>query len=207
VHITATCPRRFRLRHAAGPALRPYTSRSGRASLQWNLTLGINLLTWRLNLLRAASLHLNVFYAQARFRTAGSRFPEPRQPLPATAGCMWPIPYALRMYNRMNIKSVGYFLAVCEERNFGKAAQRSGVSQPTVSLGIQRLERELGGRLLHRSRGKVMGLTRLGRQLHPIFKDLDRSADKVKRVVKQHYSRERLRPPKFTVVTQNLNVG
>ena len=47
-------------------------------------------------------------------------------------------------------QSLRYFLALCEEQNFGRAAKRCGVSQPTITNAIRRLERQLGGSLFVR---------------------------------------------------------
>ena len=48
-----------------------------------------------------------------------------------------------------------YFLAVVEHGNFSRAAARSNVSQPTLSVGIAKLERALGTALFHRTNQRV----------------------------------------------------
>ena len=52
----------------------------------------------------------------------------------------------------METNQVRYFLALCEEENFTRAAKRCGVSQPSVSNAIRRLEEEFGGDLFHRTK-------------------------------------------------------
>ena len=51
----------------------------------------------------------------------------------------------------MELRQLEYFVAVADEANFTRAAEKIHVAQPGVSAQIRRLERELGQRLLDRS--------------------------------------------------------
>ncbi|WP_439468117.1 LysR family transcriptional regulator [Blastomonas fulva] len=48
-----------------------------------------------------------------------------------------------------------YFLAVVEHGNFTRAAESCNVTQPTLSVGIARLEESVGQRLFHRTNRRV----------------------------------------------------
>ena len=50
----------------------------------------------------------------------------------------------------MEIQNVRYFLALCEEQNFCRAAKRCGISQPSLTNAIKRLEQDVGGALFIR---------------------------------------------------------
>jgi DNA-binding transcriptional LysR family regulator len=52
----------------------------------------------------------------------------------------------------MEIRQLEYFVAVAEEANFTRAAERVHISQSGVSAQIQQLERELGAALIDRTR-------------------------------------------------------
>lgn len=62
----------------------------------------------------------------------------------------------------MELSTLRVFLTVAEERSFSRAAERLARTQPAVSLALQRLENELGERLLDRSAKEVV-LTDAGR--------------------------------------------
>ena len=50
----------------------------------------------------------------------------------------------------MDLRELRYFAMVCSERNFTKAANRLHISQPSLSVALQKLENELGLNLLVR---------------------------------------------------------
>ncbi len=55
----------------------------------------------------------------------------------------------------MTLNELRYIVAVAQERNFRRAAERCFVSQPALSLAIQKLEEELGVQLFERSRAEI----------------------------------------------------
>ena len=55
----------------------------------------------------------------------------------------------------MTFNELRYLVAVAQERNFGRAAQKCFVSQPALSVAIQKLEEELGAVLLERGKTEV----------------------------------------------------
>jgi DNA-binding transcriptional LysR family regulator len=73
------------------------------------------------------------------------------------------------------VRRLGHFLAVAEEGHFGRAAARLGLSQPPLTAQIQALERELGVRLLERTR-KGARPTREGEALLPLARRLAEDA-------------------------------
>ena len=50
----------------------------------------------------------------------------------------------------MEMHQIRYFLALCDELNFTRAARRCGVTQPSLTNAIRALERELGGAVFQR---------------------------------------------------------
>lgn len=76
---------------------------------------------------------------------------------------------------------VRYFLAVAEQLNFSRAAERCDVAQPSLSRAIRSLETELGGDLFRRE-GKKTHLSELGRMVPPHLQMVYAAADTAKRL-------------------------
>ena len=49
----------------------------------------------------------------------------------------------------MDIKQISYFMAVAQEGGYSRAAEKLNVSQPTLSIAVKKLEKELGTRLFY----------------------------------------------------------
>lgn len=89
---------------------------------------------------------------------------------------------------------VRYFLALCRELNFTRAAKRCEVSQPSLTNAIQRLERELVGSLFERGRNSTR-LTELGMLVHPHLELLDRCASNARRDAMSFHDRVGAKKP------------
>lgn len=55
----------------------------------------------------------------------------------------------------MTLIELKFIVAVAQERNFRRAAEKCFVTQPALSLGVKKLEDELGVTLFERSRTEV----------------------------------------------------
>src|SRR3954463_3952127 len=67
-------------------------------------------------------------------------------------------------WSRMELHALQVFLTVATEKSFSRAAEKLFRTQPAVSLAVQRLEQELGEKLIDRS-GKDLILTDAGRSV------------------------------------------
>ncbi len=64
----------------------------------------------------------------------------------------------------MNLKDLKYLVALADTGHFGKAAERTFVSQPTLSAQLKKLEEYLGVKLVERQPKNVQ-LTEVGKQM------------------------------------------
>jgi DNA-binding transcriptional LysR family regulator len=72
----------------------------------------------------------------------------------------------------VQLKQVHYFLAICKDKSFTRAAKRCGVAQPTITMGIQRLEAKLGADLFVRQ--PALELSPFGIAMRPAMEQLAR---------------------------------
>ena len=79
----------------------------------------------------------------------------------------------------MKIRQLTYFLALCEEQSFMRAARRCGVAQPSLTRAIQLLGHEIGGRFA-KSNSSVR-LTELRALLYPEFARISQSTENIER--------------------------
>ena len=84
----------------------------------------------------------------------------------------------------MTITQLHYVLAVAEHKNFTLAAEKCFVTQPTLSMQIQKVEEELGVQIFDRTK-KPIQLTDIGFQIVNQAKNVVNEADRIIDIV-QH---------------------
>jgi DNA-binding transcriptional LysR family regulator len=81
----------------------------------------------------------------------------------------------------MNLRQIRYFLALCEEQNFTRAARRCRVSQPSLTNAIKALETTLGGQLFDRK--PFVRPSELAKVLRPHFESIVEAVDVTPQIV------------------------
>lgn len=84
----------------------------------------------------------------------------------------------------MTITQLKYVLAVAEHKNFTKAAEKTFVTQPTLSMQIQKLEEELDILIFDRSK-KPIELTEVGNKLVLQARNIVNESERIQDIVDQ----------------------
>ena len=84
----------------------------------------------------------------------------------------------------MNLRDLAYLVSLAEHRHFGRAAEASFVSQPTLSTQIKKLEDELGVALVERTPRKVL-LTETGREIARRARGVLAEVDEIKAIAQR----------------------
>ena len=84
----------------------------------------------------------------------------------------------------MDLRLLRYFVAVAEEQHFGRAAEKLGISPPTLTVQIQILERALGTDLLTRN-GKKIALNNAGQRFLVESRATLKQAEKAERIARE----------------------
>ncbi|SHE35848.1 LysR family transcriptional regulator, hydrogen peroxide-inducible genes activator [Psychroflexus salarius] len=84
----------------------------------------------------------------------------------------------------MTITQLQYVLAVAEYKNFTKAAEKVFVTQPTLSMQVQKLEEELDVKIFNRSK-KPIELTSVGIQIINQAKNIVNESNRIADIVEQ----------------------
>jgi LysR family hydrogen peroxide-inducible transcriptional activator len=80
----------------------------------------------------------------------------------------------------MTLNELRYIVAVAQEKSFGRAAQRCFISQPALSVAIQKLEEELQTQLFERGKSEITVTPvgeRIVEQAHKVLEEAARIRD------------------------------
>jgi LysR family hydrogen peroxide-inducible transcriptional activator len=85
----------------------------------------------------------------------------------------------------LKLKDLRYLVAVADTRHFGRAAERSFVSQPTLSAQLKKLEEYLGVQLIERAPKRV-SLTAAGEEIVERARRILDAGDEIVEIAKGH---------------------
>jgi LysR family transcriptional activator of glutamate synthase operon len=103
----------------------------------------------------------------------------------------------------MEYKQLEFFLAVCEQNSFRRAAETCFVSQQAISKSLANLEQELGVQLFVRSSDGVT-LTEAGRLLEQQVRPHLNERDEIRLQLRQFHAQPQLRIGYFMGLLQEL---
>ena len=87
----------------------------------------------------------------------------------------------------MNLRDMEYFYYLCQNKNFTKTAEVLFVSQPSISMALNRIEKELGAKLVIRDHSKAqLSLTEAGgileKRAYNVFHEIDEAKLEISRI-------------------------
>ncbi len=85
----------------------------------------------------------------------------------------------------MNLRDLKYLVALADHRHFGRAAEASFVSQPTLSTQIKKLEEELGVVLIERGTRRLM-LTEVGAAIAERAREVLNEVEQIREEARRH---------------------
>lgn len=84
----------------------------------------------------------------------------------------------VRRLDQLNLNLLRTFCVIADEQGLTRAAQRLGIRQPSVTLALQRLEEQLGCRLIHRD-SRRFELTAAGQRVFTECQSLLRAVGRI----------------------------
>ena len=84
----------------------------------------------------------------------------------------------------MTLNELRYIIAVAQELNFRRAAEKAFISQPALSLGIQKLEEELGVQIFERGKNEVT-VTPIGMEIIEHAQRALEEAERIHKIARQ----------------------
>src|SRR4030095_3969174 len=93
--------------------------------------------------------------------------------------------YIVGIMADLKLKDLRYLVALADTRHFGRAAERSFVSQPTLSAQLKKLEDYLGVQLIERAPKRV-SLTAAGEEIVERARRILEASDEIVELAKGH---------------------